>query len=107
MAGGEHWACATQDHHTHVVIGLGAQEGIVELDQQSPALSVTCVGAVEGDPNDTAVVQRLVGDVTELCHKFPLPILGASMGTKRRLESRMPIMQISVAFYDSDSFAML
>ena len=59
----EHRSVAAEDHDPHGVVGLGPQEGLVELDQHRPVLRVPHVGPVEHDPGDRAVVERLVRDV--------------------------------------------
>ena len=40
VAGGEHRPGAAEDDDAHLVVGLGAQEGVVELDEQAAVLGV-------------------------------------------------------------------
>ena len=61
MTGGEVLAARRQNHHPNGVVGLGAQERLVELNQQAAALGVVRLGPVEPDPGDAALVERLVG----------------------------------------------
>ena len=58
----EHRAVATEDDDAHGVVGLGAEEGLVELDEHAPVLRVPRLGTVEHDPGNRAVVKRLVRD---------------------------------------------
>ena len=58
----EHRAVAPEDHDADGVVGLGPQERVVELDEHAAVLRVPGVDAVEHDPRDRAVVERLVGD---------------------------------------------
>ena len=53
-----------------VVVGFGAEEGVVELDQHAPVLGVACVGAVQHDPGDAPAAEGLVVDVFVLAHRF-------------------------------------
>ena len=68
---GEDRAGATEDHHAHGVVGLGLEEGFVELDQQAPVLGVAALDAVQHDPGDRAVVEGLVADVLVIRHRIP------------------------------------
>ena len=45
-----------------LVIGLGAQERLVQLDEQTAVLSVAGVGPVEHDARDAAVIELFIGD---------------------------------------------
>ena len=60
MTGGEVLAARGQDHHPDGVVGLGTQERLVELDQQTAALRVVRLRAVQPDPGDAALVERFV-----------------------------------------------
>ena len=60
MAGREHGAGAAEDDDAHGVVGLGAQERVVEFDEHPPVLGVARVGPVEHDAGDLAVVDGLV-----------------------------------------------
>ena len=61
VAGGEVLAARRQDHHADGVVGLGAAERLVELNQQAAALRVVGFGPVEPDPGDAALVEGFVG----------------------------------------------
>ena len=52
----------SQDHHANLVVGLGTQERLVQLDEQAAVLGVAGVGPVEHDARDAAVVELFVGD---------------------------------------------
>ena len=66
MAGGEVLTAGGQDHHPDGVVGLGAQERLVELHQQTAALSIVCLGPVQPDPRDAALVESFVGHQLDL-----------------------------------------
>ena len=68
MARGEERTGAAEDHDADLVVGLGLEERVVEVDEEPPALRVPALGTVQHDPGDRAVVQRLVGDVLVLPH---------------------------------------
>jgi hypothetical protein len=75
VPGGEHRAGPAKDDHAHPVVGLGCEEGLVQLHQEAPVLGVAGLRPVEGDPCDPPVVQRLVGDEAEVGHGIPSPEL--------------------------------
>ena len=58
--GGEHRPGAAEDDDADLVVRLRLQEGVVQLDEQSPVLRVPRVGPVEHDAGDPARVERLV-----------------------------------------------
>ena len=55
---------------------LGPTEGVVQLDQQAPVLRVAGVGAVEEDPDDPAVVERLELQELIVGHGGASPLCG-------------------------------
>ena len=57
MAGGEHGPSPAEDHDADLIVGLGAEEGVIELHQEPSVLRVPDIGAVEEDPSDAAVVE--------------------------------------------------
>ena len=61
VARGEVLAACRQDHHANAVVGLGAAERLVELDQQAATLCVVGLGAIEPDAGDAALVEGFVG----------------------------------------------
>ena len=68
MAGREHRSDAAEDHDTNRVVGLGAQERLVELDEESAVLRVARLRTVQHDPSDSAFVDGLVGDELGVDH---------------------------------------
>src|SRR5207253_8238304 len=72
--GREHRPDAAEDHDAHLVVGFGAQKGLVELDEHSPVLRVPRFDPVEHDPYDPRVVlDGVVEDVLVVGHG---PLLG-------------------------------
>ena len=72
----EHGPGAGEDHHANLVVGFRLQEGLVELDEQPPVLGVARLGPVELDPDDRALVDRLVVDEPEVGHDALLSPVG-------------------------------
>ncbi len=70
VAGREEWARAAEDHDADLVVGLGLEERVVEVDEELPALRVATLRAVQHDPSDRAFVQRLVRDVLVVPHEL-------------------------------------
>ena len=62
----EHRPVAAEDHHPHGVVGLGAEERVVQLHEHAAVLRVPGVGPIQHDPGDRAVVERLVRHVLVL-----------------------------------------
>ncbi len=60
MPGGEDRAVSGEDHHAHVVVGLGAQERVGEFDEEPTVLGIAVLDAVENDAGDGALVVGLV-----------------------------------------------
>ncbi len=76
VPGREHRSVPAEDHDAHGVVGFGPEEGVVQLDQEPPVLRVAGLDAVQHDPGDHPVVERLVGDVlvvgrVGVGHAFP------------------------------------
>ena len=67
----------------HVVVGLGPQERVVELDEQAPVLGVAGVGPVQEDPHDRAVVVGLVLEELVVGHCVA-PAVAADEAMSRR-----------------------
>jgi hypothetical protein len=63
VAGGEYRPLARQDHHTHRVVGLGAQECRGELHEQAAILGVAILAAAQHDSRDGAVVVGFVAQI--------------------------------------------
>ena len=93
MTGGEDRAAAAEDHDPAAVVGLGAHERVVQLDEQAAVLSVPCLGAIEEDPDDGAIVVGLV-----------LQELVVGHGSPREWNRRRPKHDASVRLRDAQRY---
>jgi len=57
VPGGEQRPGPGQDDHAHLIVGLGRQHRVAELDQEAAILRVPGPGAVQRDPRDGPFVQ--------------------------------------------------
>jgi len=87
VTGREVLAARRQDHHPDGVVGLGAQERLVELDEQATTLGIVCLGPVEPDPRDAALVERFVA--TNSSDFASTALVPTSLGTAIRHLTRM------------------
>ena len=60
MARGEHGPGATENDYSTGVIGLGATEGVVKLDEQPAVLGIAGVGTIKQDADDLSPIVLFV-----------------------------------------------
>jgi hypothetical protein len=65
----EHGPGAAEDDDADLVVGLGAQERVVELDEHPAVLGVARLGPVQQDACDLPVVERLVDEELLVGHR--------------------------------------
>ena len=79
VPGGEHRTRPAQDDDAHLVVRLGLQEGVVELDEETPVLRVAGIGPVEHDARDAPRIERLVEHVLVVSHLvLPWAVINSS-----------------------------
>jgi hypothetical protein len=95
VPGREHRPGPAQDHHPHLVVGLGRQHRVTEFDQQASVLRVPGGRAVQHDARDRSLVQQFVRQVLVGGHAFLLVARVRSAGAlaaRRRACRRAPCL---------------